>query len=263
MIVLAAIVPHSPLLAPTIGREHREKLADTLKAYEELAQSLYLAKPDTILMLSPHAPMYPDAFSGNIAPSFKGTLKEFGDHGTEVPIKADFLVLDHIHRHMRDHSVPFTMTSSEELDYGTTIPLLFLAKNLPNVKLIPIGMSGQDAQAHYAFGEELKNVIHAESRRVVVIASTDLSHTANANSPEGATPEGPEFDKTMREKALAMDAAGLLAMDATMLEKAKQSAHKPVATLLGCLKDMNCKSKELCYEAPFGVGMTTIRYDIA
>src|SRR5688572_5579781 len=152
MIVLAAIVPHSPLLAPSIGKEHREKLADTLNAYEELAQSLYLAKPETIVMLSPHAPMYPDAFSGNIAPTFKGTLKEFGDHGTEFPIKADFLLLDHIHRHMRDNNIPFTMTSAEELDYATTIPLLFLLKNLPNVKLIPIGMSGLDAQKHYQFG---------------------------------------------------------------------------------------------------------------
>jgi len=263
MIVLAAIVPHSPLLAPSIGKEHREKLADTLNAYEELAQSLYLAKPETIVMLSPHAPMYPDAFSGNVAQTFKGTLKEFGDHGTEFPIKADFLLLDHIHRHMRDNNIPFTMTSAEELDYATTIPLLFLLKNLPNVKLIPIGMSGLDAQKHYQFGEELKNVIHAESRRVAVIASADLSHTSNSNSPEGVTPEGELFDRTVRQNAVALDAAGLLAMDANMLEKAKQSGHKPIVTLMGCLKDINCKAKELCYEAPFGVGMMTTRYDLA
>lgn len=263
MIVLAAIVPHSPLLAPTIGKEHREKLTDTLNAYDELAQSLYLAKPETIVILSPHAPMYPDAFSGNIAPSFKGSLKEFGDHGTEIPIKADFLLLDHLHRHMRDHQVPFTMTSSEELDYATTIPLLFLLKNLPNVKLIPVGMSGLDAKQHYAFGEELKNVLHAESRRVAVIASADLSHTASTASPEGLTEEGMQFDKLMREKVLTLDGAGILAMDPVMLEKAKQSAQKPIVTLMGCLKDMNCKAKELSYEAPFGVGMVTVRYDLA
>ncbi|QQR61063.1 AmmeMemoRadiSam system protein B [Candidatus Uhrbacteria bacterium] len=263
MIVLAAIVPHSPLLAPTIGKEHREKLSDTLNAFEELSQSLYLAKPDTIVILSPHAPMYPDAFSGNIAPTFKGSLKEFGDHGTELPIKADFLLLDHIHRHMRDHGMPFTMTSAEELDYATTIPLLFLNKNLPNVKLIPIGMSGLDIQKHYAFGEELKNVLHAESRRVAIIASADLSHTASNSSPEGLTEEGMQFDKTMREKSLSLDAAGMLSMDAGMLEKAKQSGHKPIVTLMGCLKDMNCKAKELSYEAPFGVGMMTVRYDLA
>lgn len=263
MIVLAAIVPHSPLLAPTIGKEHREKLTDTLNAFEELAQSLYLAKPDTIVVLSPHAPMYPDAFSGNIAPTFKGSLKEFGDHGTEFPIKADFLLLDHIHRHMRDEKMPFTLTSAEELDYATTIPMMFLNKNLPNVKLVSIGMSGLDIQQHYAFGAELKNVIHAESRRVAVIASADLSHAASTTSPEGVTEEGMMFDKTMREKAINLDVAAMLAMDASMLEKAKQSGHKPIVMLMGCLKEMNCKAKELSYEAPFGVGMMTVRYDLA
>jgi len=263
MIVLAAIVPHSPLLAPTIGKEHREKLADTLKAFEALAESLYLAKPDTIVMLSPHAPMYPDSFSGNIAPSFKGSLKEFGDHGTELPIKADFLLLDHIHRHMRDHQTPFTLTSAEELDYATTIPLMFLIKGLPTVKLVPIGMSGLDIQQHYAFGEELKNVVHAESRRVAIIASADLSHAASTESPEGVTEQGMTFDKTMRAQAITLDAAGMLAMDPAMLEQAKQSGHKPIVMLMGCLKDMNCKAKELSYEAPFGVGMMTVRYDLA
>ena len=263
MIVLAAIVPHSPLLAPTIGKEHREKLTGTLNAFEELAQSLYLAKPDTIVMLSPQAPMYPDSFSGNIAPMLKGTLKEFGDHGTELPIKADFLVLDHIHRHMREKNIPFTMTSTEELDYATTIPLLFLIKNLPNVKLVPIGMSGLDTQKHLTFGEELKDVIHAESRRIAIIATADLSHTASMNSPEGLTEEGMQFDKIMREKALLLDAAGMLAMDPAMLEKAKQSGHKPIVMLMGCLKNMNCKAKELSYEAPFGVGMAVVRYELA
>lgn len=263
MIVFAAIVPHSPLLAPSIGKEHREKLADTLRGFEELAQALYLAKPETIVMLSPHAAMYPDAWSGNVAPMFKGSLKEFGDHGTELPVKADFLLLDHIHRHMRDQKVPFTLTSSEELDYATTIPLLFLLKNMPNAKLIPVGMSGLDPKQHLAFGEELKNILHAESRRVAVIATADLSHTVNTNSPEGMTEEGIQFDKQIREFALAQNVNGILGMSPEMLEKAKQSAHKPIITLLGTLKDMNCKSKELSYEAPFGVGMSVIKFELA
>ena len=132
MIVSAAIVPHTPLLAPSIGKEHREKLATTLQAFTELEQALYLAKPDTIVMISPHAPMYPDAFSGNVASNFKAVLKEFGDHGTEVKGKANFLMLDHIHRAMRQANIPFTLSSSEELDYGFTIPLMLLTTHLQN-----------------------------------------------------------------------------------------------------------------------------------
>lgn len=263
MIVTAAIVPHTPLLAPTVGKEHREKLAQTIQALAEVEQALYLAKPDTIVMISPHAPMYPDAFSGNVAPSFKAGLKEFGDHGTVVPAKANFLMLDHIHRHMRDLRIAFTQSSSEELDYGFTIPLMYLTKNLQNWALVPLSVSMLDANAHFQYGQELKNVIHAENNRVAVIASADLSHHSNAQSPEGYLPEGEQFDKFMRENVLTLDGPALLSADPAMLEKAGQSGYKPVVVLAGCLEGMNIKAKELSYEAPFGVGLMTVRYDLA
>jgi len=263
MIVSAAIVPHTPLLAPSVGKEHREKLAATIQAFAEIEQALYLAKPDTIVMISPHAPMYPDAFSGNVAPNFRAVLKEFGDHGTEVKAKANFLMLDHIHRAMRVANIPFTMSSSEELDYGFTVPLMHLTKNLQNWKLVPLSVSMLDPKQHFAFGQELKNVIHAETQRVAVIASSDLSHHSNQNSPEGYLPEGETFDKFIREKSLSLDGPGLLSAQPDMLEKAGQSGYKPIVILGGCLEGMNLKAKELCYEAPFGVGLMTMRYDLA
>ncbi|MEI7512778.1 MAG: AmmeMemoRadiSam system protein B [Candidatus Uhrbacteria bacterium] len=263
MIVFAAIAPHTPLLAPSIGKEHREKLAKTLQAFSELEQALYLAKPDTIVMISPHAPMYPDAFSGNVAPNFRATLKEFGDHGTEVKGKANFLMLDHIHRGMREAGLPFTLSSSEELDYGFTVPLMHLTANLQAWKLVPLSVSMLDIKQHFAFGQELKNIVHAETNRVAIIASADLSHHSNQNSPEGYLPEGEAFDKFMREHAVTLDGPALLSADPGMLEKAGQSGYKPIVVLAGCLEGMNLKSKELCYEAPFGVGLMTMRYDLA
>lgn len=263
MIVFAAVVPHSPLLIPTIGKEHREKLALTLRAYAEVEQALYLAKPDTLLIISPHAQMYPDAFSGNVSDHFVGQLKEFGDHGTAIEAKADFLVLDHIHRAMRKEDVPFTLTSQEELDYGFTIPLLLLTSHLKNWKLIPIAPSMLDPRTHFEFGRQLKRVAHAEERRIAIIASADLSHHANQNAPDGATPEGQAFDAMIREKLPLLDAAGLLAMDQSTAEAAGQCGFKPLLILLGALENINVSAKELCYEAPFGVGYLTEKFEIA
>ncbi len=263
MIVFAAIAPHSPLLAPGVGKEHTEKHVETLRAYRELAESLFMAKPDSLLIISPHAPMYPDAFSGNVAPTFTGVLKDFGDHGTSIPAKADFLLLDHIHRGMRQEGVPFTMTSAEELDYAITIPLLLLGDAATKPKLAPIGISGMDGRLHYDFGQKLKNVLQAENSRIAVIASADLSHRVNPNSPQGALPEGEAFDRFVREKVVNLDGAGFLAADQNMLEKAQQSGYKPIAVLMGILDGMNVKPKELAYEAPFGVGLMTVRFDLA
>ncbi len=263
MIVFSALVPHSPLLIPSIGKEHREKLADTLKAYAEIEQALLISKPDTLVIISPHAQMYPDAMSGNVADHFTGQLKEFGDHGTTVTAKVDFLLLDHIHRAMREENVPFTLTSQEELDYGLTVPLLLLASQIPTVKVIPLSPSLLDARTHYEFGRQLKRVLHAEQRRVAVIASADLSHHANAQAPEGMTAEGQQFDATVREKLKVMDAAGLLALDAPMVDRAGQCGYKPLLMLLGALENINVAPRELCYEAPFGVGYLTMAFDVA
>lgn len=263
MIVFAAIAPHSPLLVPTIGKEHREKLALTVQAYAELEQSLYLSKPDTIVIISPHAQMYPDAFSGNVSDKYTGVLKEFGDHGTTITAKVDFMLLDHIHRAMRKENIPFTLSNSAELDYSFTVPLLFLTQHMTNVRIVPLATSLLDGRMHYEFGRQLKRVLHAEETRVAVIASADLSHHANAMSPQGATPEGQAFDAAIRETVRAMNAPGLLTLDVGMVEKASQCGYRPIVTLLGTLENINGTMKELCYEAPFGVGYLTARFDIA
>lgn len=264
MIVFAAIAPHSPILVPTIGKAKTDTLSCTVKAYSALEQSLYLAKPDTLVVISPHAQMYPDAMSGNVAPKFRGVLKEFGDHGTAVEAKADFLVLDHIHRHMRNSNIAFTMSSSEELDYGFTLPLLLLSKQLPNLKIVPLAVSLQDGRAHVDYGAALQDVLQAESSRIAIVASADLSHHVNAQSPQGQRVEGEQFDKIVREYVMKKDGNGLAAaLSADQLERAGQCGFKPIAVLLGILRDLNCTPKELCYEAPFGVGYLTVRFDLA
>lgn len=263
MIVYAGIVPHSPLLVPSVGKEHREKLELTLKAYREMEEQLYLAKPDTLVIFSPHAQMYPDAFSGNVSDKYVAVMKEFGDHGTAIPAKADFLLLDHIHRHMREEQIPFTMTSSAELDYGFTVPLLLLTPQLQHWKLVPLATSLLDARAHYGYGQELKRVLHAEQSRIAVIASVDLSHHVNAESPQGANPEGQQFDAMVRKAVVGRDPAPLLALDPQTAEKAGQCAQKTLLQFFGALHEMNGVMLERCYEAPFGVGLLTAQFQLA
>ncbi len=257
MIVFAAIVPHSPLLMPSIGKEHTERLQATLNAYTELEKQLYLAKVDTIVVISPHAPMYPDAFSGNLNDHFIGNLKEFGDHGTALEAKVDFLMLDHIHRHMREEQVPFTLSSSTELDYATTIPLLLLASRLKDWKLVPLSISGLPAEAHVAFGQELKRVIHAEPGRIALIASADLSHIATTDGKTPASQEGIVFDGQLRQAVMNRDTKGLLGLSTA---KVSQCGLKPILTFMGCIEELNVAQRELSYEAPFGVGYFTCSF---
>jgi len=262
MIVFAAIVPHSPLLLPAIGKEHRSKLACTLTALEEIEQALYLAKIDTICMIAPHSTRYPDAFSINLSEKYSGNFQTFGDFSTTVSAQGDFLLMDHIQRAMREERVPFTLTTNAELDFGFGVPIAMLTSHLTSWKLIPVTPSMLDAKAHFDFGTQLKNILHSESRRVAVIASADLSHKAGEAAPGGPTPEGIAFDKAVCDAIEAGKSEPLLAMTNDVVDSVSQCGFRPIMTLLGTINEMNIKPKKLCYEAPFGVGYLTVRYDV-
>lgn len=263
MIVFSAIVPHSPLLIETIGKSHRDKLAATLSAISEIEQALYLCKAETICVIAPHGAMYPDAFSVNLASKYVGNLKQFGDFSTTITAKSDYLMIDRIQRKLRAEGVPFTLSSSEELDYGYAVPLLLLTKHLASWKLVPISPSKLDGKAHFEFGQQIKRILHSEETRVAVIASVDMSHKLNADSPGGFAKEGGLFDEAVKKSVQSNDPAAILALDAKSAEAAAQCAYLPVATLLGIMDGMNVSTKILSYESPFGVGYLTVRYDLA
>jgi aromatic ring-opening dioxygenase LigB subunit len=258
MIILGAIAPHSPLLAPRVGREKRELLEATVKSYEILGERLYALCVDTIILISPHAPAYGDAFSVNIAESYTGTLKAFGDHETAIRIPSDILLIDRIQRSIRQQTdLPFKLTTSEELDYGCAIPLLMLQRHIQKMKVVPLSPSLLNARTHIQFGKALKDTLHESNKRIAIIASADLSHKLHQDAPAGFSVEGPAFDATVRSKLSHMDTEGLLALDPEAVEAAGQCGYRPILILLGLLSEMNAHIEELSYESPFGVGYLT------
>lgn len=262
MLVFSAIAPHSPLLIPTIGKEHSEALSHTLDAYRTLEEHLYATKPDTLVLISSHAAYYPDGFSCNIAPSYTGNLKEFGDHGTTITAKGDSLFIDRLHRHLRETSIPFSLMSEEKLDYGMTISLYFLLSHLPNVKIVPLSISGLSNEEHAKFGAEVMQLIHDDTRRIAFFAAADLSHRANERSPQGVNEAGPAFELAVKTAIEQINPGPILTLSQQLLTDAAQCGAQPISTLLGAIQKMQVNPKILCYEAPFGVGMLTAEFEL-
>lgn len=260
MIVFSAIVPHSPLLVPSIGKEHRETLAATLAAYAEVEEAVYAARPDTLLVISPHGPMYAKAFAANVSHAYTGTLKEFGDHGTRISARADLLLLDHVNRGMRHAGIPFTRTSQEELDYGYTVPLLLLTQHLPRTFLVPLSPSLLPASDHFYFGETLQHTLQELSTRVAIIASADLAHIPPDDSASADLARSVNED--IRKCIQKNDAQALLALDAPGLEITRPCGYKPILMLMGALNNMHVHSRELAFESPFRVGCVTSVFDL-
>ena len=61
-IIGAFMVPHPPLAVYEVGRERTVDIKTTIDNYNEVAKEVARLKPDTIVISSPHAPLYKDAF---------------------------------------------------------------------------------------------------------------------------------------------------------------------------------------------------------
>jgi MEMO1 family protein len=258
MLTLGAIVPHSPLLVPNIGKEKRDLLANTLRAYREVEERMYTAGIETLVIISPHARSFSDAFAANLSPSYRGSLADFGDHETTASADCDLALIDELRTDIRDQKMsPLALTTCADLDFATTIPLLLLTRHLKTFGLVPISPSNLSPRAHADFGAALRKTIDRTTKRVAVIASADLSHKLEARSPEGASVEGPAFDATIRNKTQTGDLDAIVAMDAEAVESAGQCGYRPILMLLGCFSGIRVETTELSYESPFGVGYLT------
>src|SRR3989344_8584763 len=88
-LVFAALTPHPPLLIPSIGKEMEKKVEKTKNALLKLEEELYLAKPEVIIIISPHGALLRDAFTINYCADYETDLREFGDLATKLKFKGE------------------------------------------------------------------------------------------------------------------------------------------------------------------------------
>ena len=84
-LVFTAICPHSPQLVLTTDKAISRKLSKTKKAIKQLEEELYSAKPDVVLIITPHGKIIEgSACTINQAPILKADFVDFGDLQTKL-----------------------------------------------------------------------------------------------------------------------------------------------------------------------------------
>lgn len=253
-LVYSCISAHTPLLMPTIGKEGLAVIEKTRAAMVQLEQELYIAQPETVIVITPHGDSLPDSLAINLNSKYVTNFQEFGDLVTKLEWKSEIMLIDRIREDFKEKHLPLVLESSEFLDYGAAVPLFYLTQHLPNVRIVPLVTSQLDMKTHFNFGKELKDEIMSSTKRVAVIASADLSHRVGENSPEGFSPRGVAFDEKILEIVNKRNPIGILDIDEAWIGEAKACGAKVLAVLCGLIEDVRHECKVLSYEKPFGVG---------
>lgn len=97
-------------------------------------------------------------------------------------------------------------------------------------------------------------------RRIAIIASGDLSHRLLPGSPNGYTPKGAIFDKTVMEALQKQDPAILKTMSRSLIDEAGMCGLPSVYFLFGALRHFRPVMPIYSYEGPFGVGYGVALY---
>ena len=200
-IVVAFMVPHPPMIVPDVGRGSENQIEKTIKAYEKVADEIAALKPETIIISSPHSVMYSDYFHISPGSGAVGSFAEFDAPQAQFDIEYDEELVNRI-ADMADASHFPAGTLGEKnpsLDHGTMVPLWFILKKYKDFKLVRTGLSGYDLLKHYEYGMMIKDAVEELGRKVVYIASGDLSHKLQDYGPYGFAEEGPVYDKRIMD----------------------------------------------------------------
>lgn len=260
-ILRAYVVPHPPIVLPEIGGGREEEIAATGKAMRQVAREIADLAPDTIILSSPHAPAYRDAFFISASKRDEGDMGNFGFPRLIQSPENDLALINSIlERAERERIAVFADTRANRHDHGSFVPLYFIAKEFKDFKFVRLGLSGFPAEMHYRLGRIIAAAAEELKRRALYIASGDLSHVLKADGPYGFKELGPEFDAMITDILGRAAFDELLAVPAALTREAAQCGLSSFQIMAGAMDGEELEAEQLSYEGTFGVGYAVFRF---
>ena len=236
-IVAAYVVPHPPLIVPAVGHGQERAIQATVDAYEEVARRIAAHAPDTIVVVSPHAPLYYDCFHISTGDAAHGDMGRFDawEAAMNVPYDPSFAAA--VSACARARGVPICGSGMRdgELDHATFVPLHFVNERYAGYRLVRVGLSGLTPADHREVGRCVAEAACDLDRTCVLVASGDLSHKLKEDGPYGFAPEGPVFDRTVTGLFDEGDLEGLFSIDAAFREAAAECGLGSFQIMAGAL----------------------------
>lgn len=264
--LVACLSPHPPLLIPEVGRSELSKVAKTVAGLQELAREVNRLGPDTVFVISPHAPCFYEGLALWAVPELAGDFAQFGAPGVKLSYQVDLQLVQALADDLTEVGAKALLLSRKQarrvgipvgLDYATMVPLFYLLGER-QVQLVSAGVPLERPEALVAIGRTMRRTIDAyeqdTGRKVLFIASGDLSHRLKPGAPAGYDPKGEEFDHALVELLEKMDVEGILHLDPELVERAGECGLRPLLVLLGSIAHWQVVSRVYSYEGPFGVG---------
>ncbi len=237
-----------------VGRESIREVQRSIDAMRELTGRLVASGAETVVLISPHAPLEPQAFVAYQDSELYGDFANFRAPKTNVTARLDEELLKAISGAAADSKYEVLPLRGCDLDHGVSVPLYFLRINGWDGRVVALGYSFLSTEDHVRFGNCVREAIDEIGRPVAFIASGDLSHRLKPDAPAGYNPTAYIFDQEVIDAINCNSPERIINIDQELRQVAGECGYRSMLVALGTTQGLPLCCETLHYEAPFGVG---------
>jgi aromatic ring-opening dioxygenase LigB subunit len=276
-LVFGCIAPHGDVIPDASGVSRSPA---TAAAMLELGRRMESARPESVVVITPHGIRADGAITISLSERAAGTLElpnsPDGSNDHADPIKVDLPVDRALAGALHSAAaaegisivpVHYGATSGPEdcypLDWGAVVPLWFLGARFASSPHVAIAVPSRllPLDAFVRFGRALVDAAFGMERRVALIASADLAHAHAADGPYGFDPAAARFDAWLADAVKEGDLSRLEHPDMDLVAAAKPDGLWQILVLAGALQRIPMHGEFLSYECPTYYGMLCAAYE--
>ncbi|HZD12373.1 MAG TPA: hypothetical protein VE177_02500, partial [Candidatus Binatus sp.] len=266
----ACIVPHGSDIIPELANNRTlHSFAETRKGMLEVAKEVRRAKPDTIIIASPHNLRVHKHIAIVTAENSSGTLRGWNAPEKRASLKvkcntgfAKDLLDAGVRRKLPVVGVNYGTfegpNSDMAMDWGTFVPLwFFIHQNRIKPKVVIVTPSREiPLEQNIAFGKTIAEVAERRRReRIVFVASADQAHAHKKNGPYGFHKAAAEYDKFIVDTIERDHIDSITKLKPGFVEDAKPDSLWQIAFLAGVNERVALVPRLYSYQVPTYFGM--------
>ena len=269
-LVYACIAPHGGEIIPELAKSRSDAklFLETRKGMFELQSQIEKARPDTIIIASPHNLRLWKKIGIVFSENSTGTLESESKlrRSVRVSAKCDVKIAREIYAKALDAKLPVVganygtfegPASDLPMDWGTLIPLSFFLGKKGTRQIVIVTPSREiPLGQNVAFGRVISAISREKrDKRIAFVASADQAHAHKKSGLYGFHPSAKIYDKLVVEAVKRNDLKSLLRLDPRFVEDAKPDSLWQIAMLVGCLSQIESSSRLISYQVPTYYGM--------
>lgn len=253
-VVFIGVAPHPPIMVPEIGGEMISEVEGSINAMRDMTERIIASRAETVVIISPHAPLDARAFVAYAEPILHSDFAQFRAPHAAIKFSLDQELLVAITRAAAEQGFTVLPIGGCALDHGTAVPLYFLRRFGWEGCVVALGYSFLPDEEHLRFGSCIGRAAEATGRRIAFVASGDLSHRLKMEAPAGYSPDAHLFDEQVVAAISSADPLRIARINQSLRRTAGECGYRSMLVALGVMEKGIPSCEVLNYEAPFGVG---------